>query len=650
MLANRISAQCVALAISLLCFAGSKSVAAEQPTLIPRAVLFGNPERLTPQLSPDGSRLAYLAPDDGVLNVWVRTVGKQDDRPVTHDRTRPIYQYFWRGDSKHILHLQEQSGDENWRIFQTDLATRTTRDLTPYDNVQTQIITIDPAAADEILVAWNHRDSRFHDAYRLNLATGEATLIAENPGDVSTWAVDNAHVVRIAQAALPDGGTEIRVRDAATDPWRVLRRESPDETFGGVAAFTPDNRGIWLISSAGANAARLLHIDVRSGKEEAVVSDAQFDVSAILADPAKHTLQAVSLLRERLEWRVVDPLLTKDFAALQAVRDGDFTIDSRDLKNTKWVVTYNVADGPLYYYLYDRAQRKAQLLFTHRPKLEQYTLAKMQPISFAARDGMKIYGYLTLPPGSDRKALPLVLDVHGGPWGRDQWGYNREVQWLANRGYAVLQINFRGSTGYGKAYLNGGDREWGRAMHYDLLDGKQWAIANGYADPKRVCIYGGSYGGYATLAALAFTPDEFACGAEAFGPSNLVTLIHSIPPYWTTLKTIFDKRIGKVETEEAFLRSRSPLFSAEQIKAPLLIAQGANDVRVKQAESDQIVAAMRRNGKEVQYMVFPDEGHGFTQPQNNLRYYAAVEAFLAKYLRGRAEAASEAESITTFLK
>jgi len=623
---------------------------AQQPPLIPRSVFFGNPERLNPQLSPDGKLLAYLAPDGGVMNVWVRTLGRQDDRVVTHDRKRPLYLFFWQGDSKHILHLQEQAGDENWRIFQTDLTTNLTRDLTPYDSVQTQLVAASPDVPDQILVAWNHRDRRFHDVYRLDLKSGRATLEAENPGDVIGWGADHALQLRIAQATLPDGGTEIRVRDRAGAPWRVLRRESADETFGGVAAFTPDNRGVWLISSVGANAARLLHVDLSSGTETPVAADSLFDASSVITHPSRHTLQAVGFLRQRLEWEVVDSSVAPDFAALRAVRDGDFGIDGRDVQDTKWIVSFSVADGPVYYYVYDRPARHAELLFSHRPKLEQFTLATMRPISFQARDGMTIYGYVTLPPGLEPKSLPLIIDVHGGPWGRDTWGYNREVQWLANRGYAVLQVNFRGSTGFGKRYLNAGDREWGRMMQSDLLDGKNWAVAEGFADPKRVCIYGGSYGGYATLAGLAFTPDEFRCGAEAFGPSNLITLIRSIPPYWAAFKAVFDKRLGRVETEEEFLRSRSPLFKADQIRAPLLIAQGANDVRVKQAESDQIVAAMRRNGREVQYIVFPDEGHGFARPENNLRYYAAVETFLARYLGGRVEPTGAGEGVAEFSK
>ena len=355
-------------------------------------------------------------------------------------------------------------------------------------------------------------------------------------------------------------------------------------------------------------------------------------------------------VRQRTEWTVIDKSVQADFDALQKIRDGDFYIDSRDLADNTWIVSYAVDNAPVSTYAYDRASKKARLLFTDRPALEKYQLAKMQPISFQARDGMTLYGYLTLPVGLEPRNLPMVLLVHGGPWQRDLWGLNNEVQWLANRGYAVLQIEFRGSEGYGKDYFNAGDREWGGKMHDDLIDGKNWAVKQGYADGKKVCIMGGSYGGYATLVGLTFTPDEFVCGVDSFGISNLVTWIRSWPFNAAFAHALFKRRVGDVETEQEFLKSRSPLFKADQIKAPLLIGHGANDPRVKQAESDQIVEAMRKNKKPVEYIVFPDEGHGFARPENRLKFYAAAEPFLAKYLGGRAEPPSEAEKVDDLRK
>jgi len=616
---------------------------AQQTPLIPREVLFGNPEKASPQISADGTKLAYLAPDKGVLNVWVRTVGQTDDQVVTADKKRGIRFFTWQYDGEHILYIQDKDGDENWHLYQTNLTTKMTRDLTAFDGVQAQLVARDYKFPDQILVGLNVRDRRLHDVYRLNLKTGALDLDTQNPGDVADWTADNDFQVRAAQVFAPDGGTIIRIRDNPKAPWREFQRWSADETFGGVYGFTPDNKGVRLISSVGANAARLLEVDLATGKSTVIAEDPQYDCAAAMVQPKTKKLEAVQFVRARREWTVIDKSLQADFDAIRKVRDGDFAIASRDLDEKTWLVTYIEDDAPVYYYAYDRATKKATLLFSNRPKLELYKLAEMKPISFTARDGITIHGYLTVPVGVESKGLPMVLNVHGGPWGRDVWGFDPEAQWLANRGYAVLQINFRGSTGYGKTFVNAGDREWAGKMHDDLIDGKNWAVKQGYADAKKVCIMGGSYGGYATLVGVTFTPDEFACGVDIVGPSNIVTLIKSIPPYWVPIKSLFDKRVGKVETEEEFLKSRSPLFKADQIKAPLLIGQGANDPRVKQAESDQIVAAMRKNNKPVEYVVFPDEGHGFARPENRLKFYAAAEQFLARYLGGSAEPPSEKE-------
>jgi dipeptidyl aminopeptidase/acylaminoacyl peptidase len=389
------------------------------------------------------------------------------------------------------------------------------------------------------------------------------------------------------------------------------------------------------------NAARLLEIDVASGKQKVVIEDPQFDVNGTINNPKTNALEAVSFIKQRMDYSFVDPKVKDDFAVLRKVRNGDIDGLSQSLDDNKWIVTYVSDNAPVYWYLYDRPSKKATLLFSNRPQLEKYRLSSMKPIEFAARDGMTLYGYVTTPAGMEPKGLPVVVFVHGGPWGRDQWGYDPYAQWLSNRGYAVLQINFRGSTGYGKKYVNAGDRQWAGAMHTDLLDGKDWAIKQGVADPKKVCIMGGSYGGYATLAGVAFSPDAFACGVDIVGPSNLNTLLKTIPPYWSTLLATFHKRMGD---SEDILKAQSPLFKADQIKVPLLIGQGANDPRVNKAESDQIVAAMRKNNKPVEYYVFPDEGHGFARPTNNMAFNAVTEEFLAKYLGGRFEPPSQDEN------
>ena len=613
-------------------------------TLIPRTVLFGNPERASPRLSPDGQRLAYLAPDDGVLNVWVRTLGQTDDRAVTADRKRGVRSFFWQADSRHILYLQDEGGDENFHLYRTHSETRDTRDLTPFPGARVSPVAADANFPDDILVSINARDPRLFDVYRLHLPTAELTLDTQNPGDVSGWTADNKLQVRAAQTQTPDGGAIVRVRDTPDAPWRDFQSWGPDESSGGLAGWTPDNARALLISSVGANAARLLEADPQTGETRVIAEDAEFDVAGLMRHPRTHALEAVQFVRARREWTALDSALGADFQTLARLCHGDWSVVSRDLDDAQWIVADVRDDGPAQYHLYDRQSKTAAFLFSSQPALDDYTLAKMQPVTFPARDGLALHGYLTLPAVATPTNLPLILLVHGGPWGRDVWGYSGTVQHLADRGYAVLQINFRGSAGYGKAFLNAGDRQWGAKMHDDLLDGKAWAIAQGWADPARVGIVGGSYGGYATLVGLAFTPTEFACGVDIVGPSNLLTLLRSIPPYWEPIKATFKKRVGDIETEEDFLKSCSPLFKADQITAPLLIGQGANDPRVKQAESDQIVQAMRANGKEVEYIVFPDEGHGFARPENNLKFWAAAEAFLAKHLGGRAEPPTAAEN------
>ena len=414
----------------------------------------------------------------------------------------------------------------------------------------------------------------------------------------------------------------------------------PEETLGNISGFSADNNALLVITSLDANAARLLSVDIATGKRTVIAEDPQFDVRLWYRIHARTSSRQSCSCASAAISRFSILTLQPDFDALKKVRDADISDVGRDLADDKWVVAFEGDDAPIYYYLYDRASKKATLLFSNRPALENFKLAKVKPIQYTARDGMNIYGYLTTPAGVDPKNLSMVIFPHGGPWGRDLWGYDPYAQWLANRGYAVLQPNFRSSTGYGKTYLNAGDRQWAGTMRTDLLDGKDWAVKQGVANPAKVCIMGGSYGGYATLAGVAFAPDAYACGVDIVGPSNLNTFLKTIPPYWSTMLAVFHKRMGD---NEEILKSQSPLFKADQIKAPLLIGQGANDPRVNKAESDQIVAAMRKNNKAVEYFVFPDEGHGFARPENRMVFNAAAEEFLAKYLGGRYEPPSDAE-------
>jgi dipeptidyl aminopeptidase/acylaminoacyl peptidase len=604
--------------------------------LIPREILFGNPVKTSPQISPDGTMMAYLAPVNNVLNVWVGKIGSDDYEPVTKDTDRGVRFYFWAADNKHIMYIQDKGGDENWRLYATNLETLETRDLTPYENVQVQIVDRDKHFPNELLIGMNKENPQVHDVYHLDLVSGELSPVAKNPGNFLGWVSDTNFKVRGALAATPDGGTELMVRENEQADWRKLITWNPDDALTSApVGFTRDGQSLYLEDSRNVNASRLVKMNIATGEISKIAEDPQYDVGSVMIHPDTYEVQAVAFNKDRVEWVVLDQSIKQDFDNIRDIHRGDFGIISRDNADATWIVAFTVDNGPVPFYAYDRRARKASFLFDNQPDLNKYTLATMEPISFTSRDGMTVHGYLTLPPGKGRTNLPTILDVHGGPWGRDAWGYNPEAQWFANRGYACLQVNFRGSTGYGKDFLNAGDKEWGRNMHDDLVDAVHWAIEQGIADPQKVAIYGGSYGGYAALVGATFTPDLFCCAVDIVGPSNLITLIRTIPPYWSTFLATFHKRVGNPDTEEEFLKSRSPLFKVDQIKIPMLIAQGANDPRVKQAESEQIVNAMKSKGIDYEYMLFPDEGHGFAKPENRLKFYAVAEKFLAKHLGGR---------------
>lgn len=594
---------------------------------VPRELLFGNPEKASPKISPNGKLWAYLAPDEGVLNIWVGPEGGLA-KPLTKDRGRGIRVFLWAEDERSILYLQDANGDENWHLYQTDLETGTTRDLTPYPGVQAQIVATEPRFPDEILVALNDRDPKLHDVWRLNLKTGERALEATNPGDAIGWLTDRHFKIGLHKAMTPDGGTLLRVKDGAG--WRDFLRCGPDDQLG-AHGYAPDGENIYIESSVDRDTTALFEVPLKGGPARILAEHPESDLGAVLIHPRDYQVEAVAFEVDRLHWRVLEPGLKSDFAALAAL-NGDISIVSRNDADTVWYVLVNKPDRSPAFLRWDRTTRIAAPLFVTRPGLEAYTLAPMVPVKYAARDGLTVRGYLTAPAGRDAKNLPLVLLVHGGPWVRDHWGFHPEAQWLASLGFAALQLNYRGSSGFGKRHLHAGDREWGAKMQDDLTDGVRWAIAQGVADPARVAIYGGSYGGYAALAGAAFTPGVYRCAIDVVGPSNLITLIKSIPPYWEPLKRVFDLRVGSVDTEEEFLKSRSPLFHVDKIGIPLLIAQGAHDPRVKQAEAEQIVEALRAKGKPVEYLLYPDEGHGFAKPANRLDFYAKAEAFLAKHL------------------
>ncbi|UPT74613.1 MAG: S9 family peptidase [Elusimicrobiota bacterium] len=594
---------------------------------VPRELLFGNPERASPKISPDGKLWAYLAPDDGVLNIWVGPEAK-NARPLTQDRGRGIRVFLWAEDERSILYVQDKDGDENWHVYQTDLETGVTRDLTPYPGVQAQIVATEPRFPHEILVALNDRDPKLHDVWRVSLKDGSRTLEATNPGDAIGWLPDKDFKIGLHKAMRADGGTILRLRDGAG--WKDFLSCGPDDQLG-AHGFSPDGEHIYIESSVGRDTTALLLAPLGGGDAAVLAEHPESDLGSVLIHPRKYHAEAVTFEVDRLQWKALDQSMKMDFTAMHALQ-GDAMIVSRNDADTVWYLSVNKPDRSPSFLRWNRVARVATPLFSTRPRLDPYTLAPMQPVKFEARDGRTVRGYLTTPAGSEAKDLPLVLCVHGGPWARDRWGFHPEAQWLASLGYACLQLNYRGSTGFGKSHLHAGDKEWGAKMQDDLTDGVAWAVAQGIADPRRVAIYGGSYGGYAALAGAAFTPKLYRCAIDVVGPSSLITLIKSIPPYWEPMKRIFDLRVGSIETEEEFLKSRSPLFHIDKIEIPLLIAQGANDPRVKQAESEQIVAELRAKGKPVEYLLYKDEGHGFAKPGNRLDFYAKAEAFLAKHL------------------
>jgi dipeptidyl aminopeptidase/acylaminoacyl peptidase len=620
------------------------STPAAPTPLIPRRLLFGNPDRTTPRISPDGRYISYLAPLDGVLNVWVGPSDRPDQaRPVTRDTQRGIREYFWAYTSAHVLYLQDQAGDENWRIFSVDLHSGEIRDLTPLAGVQARVEEVSHRHPDEILVGLNDREPQLHDLYRVNIRTGERQLVLENPGFIGFET--HHYEVRLAQTMTPDGGCQFL--KPTRGGWELfLAIGSADVLTTGPAGFDETGRQLYLLDSRDRDTTALFSMDIAGGAKTLLAEDPRADAGDVERHPVTKVIQAVSFNYDRRRWQVLDEAVAADFAALADVAAGDFSIVDRTLDDQHWIVAYDLDNGPQRFYRYDRAQRAATYLFTNRRALEDLPLAGMTPVIIVARDGRQLVSYITLPadatgskPNRPAAPLPTVLLVHGGPWARDEWGYDAWHQWLANRGYAVLSVNFRGSTGFGKVFVNAGDREWGGRMHTDLLDAVAWAVQEGIADRQRVAIMGGSYGGYATLWALTNSPDVFACGVDIVGPSNLLTLLESLPPYWTPMIELFAARVGDHRTNEGrdLLRRRSPLTYAGQIQRPLLIGQGANDPRVKQAESDQIVAAMRSRDIPVTYVLYPDEGHGFARPENSLSFNAIAEAFLGAHLGGRCE-------------
>ena len=625
----------------------------DQVALIPRNILFGNPDKATARLSPDGSKLSYLAPKDGVLNVWV---GPVDDpsaaQPVTDDKKRGIRTYFWAYTSRHILYTQDTDGDEDWHVYAVDLANNNeVKDLTPIEKVNAQIQEVSERFPEEILVGLNDRNPQLHDVYRVNIVTGERELVQENPGLLG-FVTDDDYQVRFGMRVGPSGLTLLKPDEDQETGWsEYLSVPMQDSMTTGPVGFDKTGGRLYMLDSRERNTTGLFSVNLETGEQTLLAENERADISGLLMHPTEKNVQAAASTFARREWQILDDSIAADLEYLKSVADGEVEITSRTLDDKHWIVAYQADNGPVRYYHYDREQKHAEFLFNNRDDLEGLPLVKMHPEVIKSRDDLDLICYLSLPPASDtdgdarpEQPVAMVLDVHGGPWGRDEWGFDPGSQLWANRGYAVLKVNFRGSTGLGKDFINASKGEWAGKMHDDLIDAVNWAVAEGIADPQRVAIFGGSYGGYATLVGLTFTPEVFTCGVDIVGPSNLVTLLNNVPPYWMPFMPIMTELVGDPNTTEGveFLSLRSPLSFVDKIEKPLLIAQGVNDPRVKQAEADQIVEAMKERNIPVTYVLYPDEGHGFARPENRLSFYAVTEAFLAQHLGGRYEPVGDA--------
>jgi dipeptidyl aminopeptidase/acylaminoacyl peptidase len=608
----------------------------KMPRIIPMKDFFRNPETVSFQLSPDGQYLAFLKSWQTRLNVHVQKIGESEERRITSATERDIAAYFWASNSR-IAYAQDKAGDENFRLYAVNIDGSDEKDLTPFEKVRVQLIDDLKDDDDHVLAAMNQRDPRFFDAYRINVLTGEMELIAQNPGNIMGWQTDHDGKLRVATTS--DGvNTSLLYRDSEKDDFQVLLTTSFKETLSPLF-FTYDNKNLYVASNIGRDKAAIYEYDVKEKKQTTLLyENPDVDVENLLRSDKRKVVTGVVYYIDKRQYHFLDEERAKLQQDLESRLPGfDVAVAGMSRDETKALV-YAGSDRTLgAYYFYDRATSDFRKLADVGPWLIEAELAEMKPITYTSRDGLTIHGYLTLPQGLKPKKLPLVVNPHGGPWGRDVWGYNPEVQFLANRGYAVLQVNFRTSTGYGRKFWEAGFKQWGLKIQDDITDGVKWLIDQGIADPSRVGIYGGSFGGYATLAGLAFTPDLYACGVDYVGVSNLFTLIKTIPPYWEPMRQMFYEMMGDPEKDKELYEKVSPVFHADNIKVPVLVAQGANDPRVNKAESDQIVEALKKRGIEVVYMVKDNEGHGFRNEENRFDFYRAMEEFLGKHLGGRVE-------------
>ena len=618
----------------------------KEDDLISREILFGNPDRAAARISKDGNKISYLAPNDGVLNIWVADIDLSNAKIVTNDTQRGIRSYFWANDNEHIIYAQDKKGDENWHLYSVNIQNNEQKDLTPYEGARASLLKLSEKYPHEILVLINDRVPEYFDIYKIDIKSGVRELVYENKHQYASFIADDDFKIRVGYKMLPSGEGEVYLFENGSIEKATLFQKisSQDMLTTSPLHVSSDGTKLFMVDSVGRNTSALMQITLDSNLREIIYENDKADIDDYIVDTKTKMIQGVATNYLRKNWHIIDDKIASDLDYLSSLEDGELEIISRSLEDDKWIVVFTSSDAPVKYYLYDRKKQDAKFLFVSNTAQASLTFAKMYPQIIKSRDGLDLASYLTIPRWLDNGSgipttpVPLILYVHGGPNARDSWGFNSSIQWLANRGYGVLNVNYRGSVGFGKEFINAGDGQWARKMQDDLADGVQWAIDNNITQKDKVVIMGGSYGGYAALVGLTMTPDMYVAGIDIVGPSNLETLLKSIPPYWKPQMAHLTKIIGaSYETEEGrnFLKERSPLNYAKNIKKPLLIVQGANDPRVKQPESDQIVESMKKHAIPVVYLLYPDEGHGLARPENRLSMYANAEIFLANFAGGR---------------
>lgn len=610
---------------------------ADLPPLAPRDVLFRPASQGPPLVSPNGSQIAWVAVTNGFPQLWIRDLTNSAARPLLPDPRGSLLQPAWQSDGEAILYLQDCDGLGTLHLMQFHVASGNLRDLTPFTGVQARLIASPLQQLDQITIAMNLRDRRFFDAYRLDVRTGGILRDADNTGEIVEWFADNDLNLQLAQIRLPDGTQTLSTRPDARSIWRPLLRLGADDVLGRVVGFGPANTNVWLLTSALASSQRLLDLHLPTGNAAVVAQDPRYDVGTVILHPTSNTLDAVQFARSRAQWQLANTNLLPDFAALRKYRDADIAILSRDAADSVWTVGFVTDAAPILYALYRRTTREVVALHSESEVPAGFQGARTQVLSFKARDGLSLDGYLTLPPGVEPKSLPTIVLVHGGPWARDSWGYDPATQWLANRGYAVVQVNFRGSSGHGKDHLNAGDKEWGGKILLDLLDAKAHVVAKGHADPKRVAIMGTGFGGYAVLAALALHPDEFAAGVSVSGTPDLRSLHNAIPAKALQLRSILERRMGHPQKDGELIQRHSPASRAAFIKSPVLVATTGHDTQVPVDLMDRFVTDVRREGRQVDYLYFEDEPGRLRSTAALRQFQAATEAFLGRTLGGRVE-------------